>query len=139
MKQIYNYHSPSTRVAAVRMNLQNKLFSCRLRMYRTLAALSAICWLTGATDAAAQQKPNIVIIVADDLGWGDVGFHGSNIRTPNLDKLAGEGVVLDNFYTTPICSPTRAGLMTGRYPDRFRSLPVRLACQGRVHQPRRIG
>ncbi len=84
-----------------------------------LTVLSAIGWLTGVADAGAQQKPHIVIIVADDLGWGDVGFHGSNIRTPNLDKLAGEGVVLDNFYTTPICSPTRAGLMTGRYPDRF--------------------
>lgn len=70
---------------------------------------------------AQQQpdKPNIIIILADDLGWGDVGFHGSEIRTPNLDRLAREGVILSHFYTAPICSPTRAGLMTGRYPDRF--------------------
>lgn len=66
-----------------------------------------------------QQKPNIIIILADDLGWGDVGFHGSEIRTPNIDRLANEGIILDQFYTAPICSPTRAGLMTGRYPDRF--------------------
>lgn len=64
-------------------------------------------------------KPNIVIIVADDLGWGDVGFHGSEIKTPNIDKLSREGLVLNRFYTAPVCSPTRAGLMTGRYPDRF--------------------
>lgn len=67
----------------------------------------------------SDSKPNIIIILADDLGWGDVGFHGSDIKTPNIDQLAKEGIVLDQFYTTPICSPTRAGLMTGRYPNRF--------------------
>ena len=65
------------------------------------------------------KKPNIIIILVDDMGWGDVGFHGSEIKTPNIDELAEEGTVLNHFYTSPICSPTRAGLMTGRYPDRF--------------------
>jgi arylsulfatase B len=65
------------------------------------------------------KKPNIIIILADDLGWGDVGFHGSKIMTPNLDKLAKEGVVLNHYYTAPVCSPTRAGLLTGRYPNRY--------------------
>lgn len=65
------------------------------------------------------SKPNIILIVADDMGWGDVGFHGSKIQTPNIDQLAKDGIVLDRFYVSPICSPTRAGLMTGRYPDRY--------------------
>ena len=59
------------------------------------------------------------VIVADDLGWNDVGFHGGDIDTPSLDKLANEGVSLNRFYTTPICSPTRAALMTGRDPMRL--------------------
>jgi len=68
---------------------------------------------------AAEQKPNIVYIVADDLGWKDVGFHGSDIRTPALDRLAAEGVRLEQFYAQPFCTPTRAALMTGRYPIRY--------------------
>jgi Arylsulfatase A and related enzymes len=67
----------------------------------------------------AQKKPNIVIILADDLGWGDVGYHGSSHPTPHIDQLAREGAVLNRFYTAPICSPTRAGMLTGRYPNRF--------------------
>jgi len=69
--------------------------------------------------AHATERPNIVIFVADDLGWADVGFRGSKIETPNLDRLAAEGMQLDRFYTTPICSPTRAALMTGRDPIRL--------------------
>src|SRR5690606_9605398 len=69
-----------------------------------------------------QDKPNIVILLADDLGFHDVGFHGGEIRTPNIDKLAAEGVELERFYVHPVCSPTRAGLMTGRYPIRYGSM-----------------
>jgi arylsulfatase A-like enzyme len=67
---------------------------------------------------AADTRPNIVFIVADDLGWGDVGWHESEIRTPSLDKLANKGAKLEAFYVQPVCTPTRAALMTGRYPLR---------------------
>ena len=68
---------------------------------------------------AASAAPNIVLIVSDDQGWADVSFHGGAIRTPNIDRIAREGVELDRFYVCPVCSPTRAGLMTGRYAIRF--------------------
>ncbi len=68
--------------------------------------------------ASADRPPDIVMMVADDMGWDDVGYHGSTIQTPNIDRLASEGVELDQFYACPVCSPTRAGLMTGRYPIR---------------------
>ena len=71
---------------------------------------------------AAQDKPlrpNVVYIVSDDQGWKDVGYHGSDIKTPNLDKLATDGARLEQFYAQPMCTPTRAALMTGRYPFRY--------------------
>lgn len=68
---------------------------------------------------AAENKPNILFIVADDLGWKDVGFHGSDIKTPNLDSLAAGGAKLEQYYVQPMCTPTRACLMTGRYPWRY--------------------
>src|SRR5262245_38124420 len=72
--------------------------------------------LFGATE---QPKPNIVLIVADDLGYGDLGCYGcKDIRSPNVDRLAQEGVRLTDFYAFPICTPTRAALITGRYPQR---------------------
>ena len=69
--------------------------------------------------AADAPKPNIVVILADDLGSHDVGWRGSEIKTPNLDQLAHSGARLDQFYVQPVCSPTRASLMTGRYPFRY--------------------
>ena len=68
---------------------------------------------------AAAGRPHIVYILADDLGWKDVGFHGSDIKTPNLDRLAKDGARLEQFYAQPMCTPSRAALMTGRYPHRY--------------------
>jgi arylsulfatase B len=72
------------------------------------------CWEPGPS-----HRPNVVLIVADDLGWNDVSYHGSDIETPNIDRLAREGVALERFYAAPICSPTRMGLLTGRWPIRW--------------------
>ena len=88
----------------------------------SLALLLSISLLARAQEAQLDnvaEKPNVVIIVADDLGWADVGFHGGEIDTPGLDRIASEGAEFDRFYTTPICSPTRAALMTGRDPMRL--------------------
>jgi arylsulfatase A-like enzyme len=82
---------------------------------RFLAMLCAAWTLA----AGAAERPHIVYILADDLGWKDVGFHGSPIRTPALDRLAHDGVRLERFYTTGSSTQTRAALMTGRYPMRY--------------------
>ena len=83
------------------------------------ACLLALPFAAADPAAAAPPRPNLVYILADDLGWKDVGFHGSDIRTPNLDRLAAGGVRLEQFYAQPFCTPTRAALMTGRYPHRY--------------------
>jgi arylsulfatase A-like enzyme len=80
--------------------------------------LLALIVPAAASAADTAPRPNIVFILADDLGFADVGFHGSEIRTPNIDKLAAAGAKLEQFYVQPVCSPTRAALMTGRYPMR---------------------
>lgn len=72
-----------------------------------------------ATGMPASKPPNIVIIFADDLGYGDLAAYGSKLSTPNLDRMAKEGVRLTQFYSAnPVCSPSRAALLTGRYPTR---------------------
>jgi arylsulfatase A-like enzyme len=67
-------------------------------------------------EVPAADKPNVIVVLTDDQGYGDVGFHGNDkIKTPNLDRFATEGVELRNFYCSPVCAPTRASLLTGRY------------------------
>lgn len=75
--------------------------------------------LASCGNTSDHRKPNIVIILADDLGYGDISMHGSRIQTPNIDRIASEGIELCRHYAAPVSSPTRAGLMTGRYPSRF--------------------
>ena len=62
------------------------------------------------------EQPNIILIVADDLGYNDVSWHNPDMVTPHLDALAKEGVIFEQSYVQPICTPTRSALMTGRYP-----------------------
>ena len=88
-------------------------------MMNNFICLHLMFSLVALSISAENAQPHIIHIVADDLGWNDVSFHGSEIRTPAIDKLASESVVLNRFYVTPICSPTRAGMLTGRYPFHF--------------------
>lgn len=76
-------------------------------------------FLSAITASAAPPRPNIVFIIADDLGWADVGFHGGSAPTPHLDRLAKDGLELAQHYVFPVCSPTRATLLSGRYCTRF--------------------
>ncbi len=76
--------------------------------------------LTAAEDSPKPPPaPNLIFFLADDLGWGDVGFHGGSIPTPNIDQLAKQGVRLEYFYVQPVCTPTRGAFLTGRYPMRL--------------------
>ena len=72
-----------------------------------------------ASQVTTVERPNIVFILVDDLGWRDVGYNGSEIATPNIDDLASAGIVLNQNRVFPVCSPTRAALMTGRNPLQF--------------------
>src|ERR1041384_8327912 len=96
-----------------------ELLRLRLRMQNILLALMVFVATIWGAPAAESTKPNIVFIMADDLGWADVAFHGGNAPTPNLDKLAREGLELTQHYVAPVCSPTRSALMTGRCWSRF--------------------
>jgi len=86
-----------------------------------MAAVAAASLAPAVSAAPATARPNVIVILSDDQGYGDVGVHGcKDIRTPHLDSIARDGVRLTNGYVSaPQCSPTRAGLMTGRYQQRF--------------------
>jgi len=88
-----------------------------MKKIKTILLIQSLC--APLVFAAEQPKPNIVFILADDLGYADVGFTGPDIKTPNLDKLRAAGAKLEALYTLPVCTPSRSALMTGRYPIRY--------------------
>jgi arylsulfatase A-like enzyme len=91
--------------------------SRHLMSFAVMAAL--VAWLPGSESARAAGRPNVVIFLADDAGWGDYSQNGNRqVRTPNIDSIAKGGVTLDRFYVCPVCSPTRAEFLTGRYHPR---------------------
>ena len=90
--------------------------------FKIVPTFLSLCLLSFVLPAGGRPL-HILLVVVDDFGWSDVGFHGSKISTPNMDKLAAEGVILDNYYVQPICSPTRSALLSGRYPIHTGVLP----------------
>ena len=93
----------------------------RFRMSMLVAAavaagLGAVGDFGATTAAQTNARPNIVVVLVDDMGWSDIGPYGGEIPTPNLDALAARGIRFTQFYSTPRCSPTRASLLTGLYP-----------------------
>src|SRR5688572_32767630 len=103
-----------------------KRFSRTLcRASNTALSVATLCGVllvtTNVAEASSSQLPNIVVLLADDLGYADISLHGGReVSTPNIDSLAGNGIRCSNGYVSgPYCSPTRAGLLTGRYQQRF--------------------
>lgn len=103
--------------------------SCRMRVTEAMIRSFSFrclmgCWLIGiafaATASAQSQRPNFLLIFIDDMGYGDLGCYGGEAaRTPNIDRLASEGMRLTSFYAQTVCGPSRGALMTGRYPIRI--------------------
>ena len=87
------------------------------KLFTALLLLSLAFVLS--TNSKAASRPHIIHILVDDMGWNDVSYHGSAIKTPHIDQLAKDGAELDQFYVQPTCTPTRAAMMTGRYPLRY--------------------
>jgi arylsulfatase A-like enzyme len=86
------------------------------RLLTVLTLIFLFCPLNGQSKIKSNNKPNVILILTDDQGYGDLGFHKNpDIKTPTLDAFASESIGLNNFYVSPVCSPTRASLLTGRY------------------------
>src|SRR5688500_223392 len=86
------------------------------------AGAGGLAWWATRGRRRTDARPNVVLIVADDLGWGDVGYHNESkdVKTPHIDSIASGGVAFTAGYvSSPVCSPSRAGLLTGKYQQRF--------------------
>jgi arylsulfatase len=109
MKQIQINKNPKSTKSTMKKNLP-------LLTALPLAAVILSSFAIVVSSLAAEQRPNILYILADDMGFSDIGCYGSEIDTPNLDALAKSGLRFTQFYNTARCCPTRAALLTGLYP-----------------------
>ncbi|SVD29890.1 uncharacterized protein METZ01_LOCUS382744, partial [marine metagenome] len=99
-----------------------------LRLFLMLVTLTGALF-ANVSLSAATTKPNVLILVSDDQGWMDVGYHGGEPSTPNIDQLVKDGTELNRFYAYPICSPTRTSLLTGHISMRhgvFTPMPANM-------------
>ena len=94
--------------------------SLSIYVFCLLLQISCIEDASKSDSKSESKKPNIILILTDDQGWGDLSSNGNdNLKTPNIDAIAKSGVTLENFYVQPVCSPTRAEILTGRYASRL--------------------
>src|SRR5580700_520245 len=98
---------------------ESRISACRGETMRLFifALIAFPCFFPSTLSAAEPLRPNIVVILSDDMGFSDLGCYGSEIPTPNLDSLASGGLRFTQFYNTPRCCPSRAALLTGLYPQ----------------------
>ena len=87
-----------------------------MSVFKHLLLFIRSCLVVQAVCTAHVDKPNIILFVIDDLGWNDTGYQGADYTTPTIDSLAAEGIRLGQYYVQPLCSPSRAALLAGRYP-----------------------
>lgn len=91
----------------------------RLVIPSFVLSMLILLWIPLGLKSQPSQSPNIIVILPDDLGWNDVGYHGSFIKTPNMDQLVAEGAHFSQHYVMPSCTPSRVSLITGKYPSRY--------------------
>jgi arylsulfatase A-like enzyme len=107
---LFDYVLPKCACSANRA-VKNRFY--RFAIFSFIAAAICCGSITAPLTWAANTKPNVILLVSDDQGWGDVGYHGGEMATPNIDQLAKDGLEMNRFYVYPICSPTRTALLTG--------------------------
>ena len=129
-RPIYFLLTSATLWLGVSLARRNRKRKSKIRTMKSIlllavgfALLVPLTALEAANASNTSAKPNIVYLLADDLGWGDLGANGASIPTPHLDRLFAQGVGLDNFMGWCVCSPTRAMLLTGRHPFRVGTGP----------------
>ena len=104
--------------APAKVTIRGRSWKEFLAMTRYVLVFLVVCCL-GSLTAGADRKPNVVVILSDDQGWGDLSLNGNtNLKTPHVDSLATAGARFDRFFVQPVCSPTRAEFLTGRYHPR---------------------
>lgn len=104
----------------IAMEISRRNFLKKMAVGSAFISLGSVSpYLSGCSKKKIDTRPNFLVILPDDLGWHDVEYHGSQIMTPNINKLIDFGVDFTHFYVYPTCSPTRASLLTGRPPSRF--------------------